>query len=114
MVKAAVLNAAKKHGYTVIDNKSDLKKDTVIVKGNISKFWTWETPDNAGFVDLYTGLVETEIQIYKKDKLVSSFVAKGIKERNGWPKDKNFIRVLNEAYQLFTDDLYVQFPHKIK
>lgn len=40
----AVSRTLKQNGYTVIENKGKIQKDTVIADIQITKFWTWHTP----------------------------------------------------------------------
>ena len=114
MVKASIISAAKANGYKILKNKADIKNNTVIVKSSINKFWTWETGANAGVANIYTGIVEAQFTFTRNNKQLSDFTATGKKSRHGWPKERNFFVVINEAYKIFTDDFADKFSNNIK
>lgn len=108
MIKESLKRVAKQKGYRVITDKEEVKKDTVIVKACINKFWVWDSPDVVGVAPLYSGLIESEFTIFANKKQISKFDVKGESIRHGTPKIRSYLNVINEAYSKFYDDLYIK------
>jgi uncharacterized lipoprotein YajG len=99
----SIRQAFLEKGYTIINNKEQIGKDTYVVDANIEKFWAWMNPGFAA-ITLSTEIA-TEINI--KAPTDSSKKKIYVKAADGFQlgTESNWMEVINRALRLYVDDL---------
>lgn len=99
----SIQEAFLEKGYTVIDNKEQITKDTYVVNASIDKFWAWMNP---GFWSLtLSSEISTEISI-KSGKTTTPLKAYA-KAADGYQvaTEKNWSEIIQKSLKLYVDDI---------
>ncbi len=107
VMKDVVSGALSQLGYLVVENKSDIKPDTIIVDLEINKFWGhFHEAFMGGSINVN---IETAIILKKKDKIEKKTIKVSGKRSARYPqKPANWEQVFNEALDDFMNSAVVE------
>lgn len=99
----SIQEAFVEKGYTVINNKDQINKDTYVVNASIDKFWAWMNP---GFWSItLSSEVSTDITV--KSSKASTPIKASVKASDGYQvaTEKNWTEIIQKSLQLYVEDL---------
>jgi len=109
IVKDSLTKSFYEAGYEVIENKEQLKDNTIIIDTSIEKFWSWMNP---GFWAIsLTSEIGTKISIsniHDKPKEIYVQSQGNFQVAN----EGNWLEIINESLQKFNDKVREQFSAK--
>jgi uncharacterized lipoprotein YajG len=103
LANRSIQQAFLEKGYTVLNSKDQITKDTYIVDANIQKFWAWMNP---GFWQItLSSEISTELAIKhpkgKSSQQISVKAADGFQVAT----EANWTEVIQKSMKLYIDDL---------
>lgn len=90
-------------GYTVVNTKEQITKDTFVVDASVGKFWAWMNP---GFWSItLSSEISTDITV--KSGKVSTPLKASAKAADGYQvaTEKNWTEIIQKSLKLYIDDL---------
>lgn len=99
----SIQEAFVEKGYTIINNKEQITKDTYVVNASIDKFWAWMNP---GFWSItLSSEISTDITI-KSGKTTTPLTGSA-KAAEGYQvaTERNWAEIIQKSLRLYIDDL---------
>jgi uncharacterized lipoprotein YajG len=103
LTNQSIQQAFTEKGYTVLNSKEQVTKDTYIVDANIQKFWAWMNP---GFWQLtLSSEISTDLAIKAPKGATSQQIS--VKAADGYQvaTEANWTEIIQKSIQLYINDL---------
>ena len=99
----SIKQAFEEKGYSIINSKDRVTKDTYIVDANIQKFWAWMNP---GFWQItLSSEISTDLTIKSPKGTTNQHIS--VKAADGYQiaTESNWVEMIQKSIQLYIDDL---------
>jgi hypothetical protein len=99
----SIKQAFEEKGYSIINSKDRVTKDTYIVDANIQKFWAWMNP---GFWQItLSSEISTDLTIKSSKGTTNQQIS--VKAADGYQvaTESNWIEMIQKSIQLYINDL---------
>lgn len=101
IIKGSLARSFTELGYKVINEKSQITKDTIIIEASINKFWSWM---NIGFWTLgLTSEIDVKIMLEKHNEVRK--ISAVYEERFMTARGSNWIKIMNKNLDNFNDEV---------
>lgn len=103
LTNQSIQQAFTEKGYTVLNSKDQVTKDTYIVDANIQKFWAWMNP---GFWQItLSSEISTDLAIKAPKGATSQQIS--VKAADGYQvaTEANWTEIIQKSIQLYINDL---------
>lgn len=103
LTNQSIQQAFAEKGYTVLNSKEQVTKDTYIVDANVQKFWAWMNP---GFWQLtLSSEIATDLAIKAPKGATSQQIS--VKAADGYQvaTEANWTEIIQKSIQLYINDL---------
>ena len=99
----SIKQAFEEKGYSIINSKDGITKDTYVVDANIQKFWAWMNP---GFWQItLSSEISTDLTIKSSKGTTNQQIS--VKAADGYQvaTESNWMEMIQKSIQLYIDDL---------
>lgn len=103
LTERSIKQAFEEKGYTIVESRNNVTKNTFVVDANINKFWAWMNP---GFWQItLSSEISTELTI--KNQNAPTVKQVNIKASDGYQvaTESNWTEIIQKSLQLYIDEL---------